>query len=259
MAERSHPRDVARTAIRTRHLTHHFQPIVHLGSAALLGFEALARFPEQTPPDRVWAAVRGTEDGLALGGVSVGRAVETGHSLPGRLFLNVSAHHLGHIGGPECPLLGAMQQHHLQPTDIILEVTEDDVCDVDGAVHDIARLRQAGIAFALDDAGAEHSDRQRLHWLQPEYVKLDRALVGRWRSGEQMSAQGWIERAHQIGAMVIAEGVEEADALDPLLRAGVDAVQGYATGRPQPVGVWEQALSADQVPWRQGHYRPIRP
>ncbi|CAA0360110.1 Uncharacterised protein [Klebsiella pneumoniae] len=45
-------------------------------------------------------------------------------------------------------------------------------------------------------------------------------------------AKGLISFAHEIGSLIVAEGVEEASELDALGQLGVDFAQGYYLARP---------------------------
>ena len=55
--------------------------------------------------------------------------------------------------------------------------------------------------------------------------------------------------AHEVGAVVVAEGIETDDELATVSRLGVDAVQGYLLGRPtEEPGTWSSWRPTTQVP-----------
>jgi EAL domain-containing protein (putative c-di-GMP-specific phosphodiesterase class I) len=91
---------------------------------------------------------------------------------------------------------------------------------------------------ALDDAGAGQSTRERLLLLQPAYLKIDRPVVLAWARGEPRELLYWVRWGRELGARVVAEGVEDAGLASALRLVGVTHVQGYAFGRPEPGDYW---------------------
>lgn len=123
----------------------------------------------------------------------------------------------------------------IPPSDLTLELTEDEWMDLESDVVDmIARIRLRGFRLAIDDFGTGHSSLLRLRRLPVNAIKIDRSFV------RQMGASaeaGTIVRtvvglAQNLGLGVIAEGVETAAALRSLLNWGCDAMQGYLLSRP---------------------------
>jgi EAL domain-containing protein (putative c-di-GMP-specific phosphodiesterase class I) len=89
-------------------------------------------------------------------------------------------------------------------------------------------LRSAGIMLAVDDAGTAYADVARIQMLRPQLVKLDRSLLAPTAANR---VQPLIAMAHQVGARVIAEGVENVYDLTRAHAMGVDAVQGFMVNR----------------------------
>ncbi|MBX6353738.1 MAG: EAL domain-containing protein [Thermoflavifilum sp.] len=97
-------------------------------------------------------------------------------------------------------------------------------------------LRSEGIRIALDDFGAPGGSITALVELQPDVVKVDRALVR--GIADSIKKQRLFE--HLMGFMdggtwLIAEGVESEDDCDALRRIGVPYSQGYLWSPPQPL------------------------
>ncbi|OXH82259.1 diguanylate phosphodiesterase, partial [Burkholderia multivorans] len=67
-----------------------------------------------------------------------------------------------------------------------------------------------------------------------DIVKLDRSLVERstWSPEDRRIMHHLVSMLHQAGAMVLAEGVESDDALQALMDADIDFVQGFQFGQP---------------------------
>lgn len=216
-----------RAALDEGDLTPVFQPIVNVGGDCL-GFEALTRFPNGCPPDAVWALAQALGVAVALDTVALTMAVRGAQSLPGTLFLNVSA---AHLSNPT-----TLEQFGL-PDHLVWEVTESGIMTAAG-FRGTRWLKDHGYRVAMDDAGAGYSTEDRLKQLRPDIVKLDICVVQRWGKGEGGPLRRWVAAARRIGAVVLAEGVEDPSWRVALAQEGVHAFQGYAFGKPAPAAVW---------------------
>jgi EAL domain-containing protein (putative c-di-GMP-specific phosphodiesterase class I) len=88
--------------------------------------------------------------------------------------------------------------------------------------------------LVVDDLGAGHSDMDRVLLLRPQLVKLDMSLV---RDVDQDPARqrevlSIVDRCHELGARVVAEGIQGIDELLVMRDLGVEFGQGYLLGRP---------------------------
>ncbi len=209
-----------------------FQPIFTM-TGRILGFEALTRFPNGCPPNLVWQAAAEQHLIDQLDKLALTLAVQTGKDLPGKLFLNISAEHLGQAE--------SLAQFGT-PDRIVWEVTETAVRTRAGRAG-VAWLKDKNYVLAMDDAGAGWSTRYRLQWLRPAIVKLDYSIVGAYCRHQNDVLIGWVQAAQQVGARVLAEGVEDRAWIDRLQRAGVEWVQGFALGAPEPVTTWRDNLA----------------
>ena len=211
-----------------------FQPIMRV-TGGRQGFEALSRFPNGITPDRVWAYAQKQGLAVALDRVALNTAITAGNRLAGPLFLNVCSAHF-------------REPHALRklaaPARVVWEVTESTALS-DDDVRGIEQLKRLGYRIAMDDAGAGHSTVDRLYRLQPDIVKLDRPIVKLWAAGARELLRYWIRCAHEVGALVIAEGVEDVTWVSGLANEGIAAVQGYALGKPAPVEHWVRQEAAE--------------
>lgn len=224
-----------------------FQPIVDAEGGRIVGAEALARFPhDPTVPVNRWfedAALAGL--GVELEVLALEEALADAHLLPfdGYLSVNVS---------PATLLTGRLpdliDESGWDPCRLVLEITEhvgvDDYQAVAGA---LAPLRRRGVRLAIDDAGSGYASFQHILRLSPDFIKLDRVLVGgidRERTTRALLA-AVATFAAEIGARVIAEGVETEDELRSCVSLGVGYAQGYLFARPAPAGpLWCSNLGA---------------
>lgn len=101
----------------------------------------------------------------------------------------------------------------------------------------VGRLRQAGVHVAIDDLGSGKGTLDSVLVLEPHKAKLDIRLV-RGISGDAWR-RGLVERlvtmCRALGVLLVAEGIENREDLDVLVRMGVGFGQGYLWGRPEPV------------------------
>lgn len=233
---------IIQRALSTQQMDHAFQPIWDV-AGTLLGFEALARF-DGAEPLEVFQRAKAMGVGIQLDRLSFRTALETGSVLPGLLFLNMDA---SHVGQPVRPFgtTGAAIAAFRRRSAVVMEVTESATDDVPLAAAGARRVQRLGVALALDDAGAGSSNFTRLRWLNPAYVKIDRAVIVEWASGQPKRLRQWVERSRRVGALVIAEGVEDLSWEADLEDEGVSYIQGWATGRPAPAEEWAERLLRD--------------
>jgi EAL domain-containing protein (putative c-di-GMP-specific phosphodiesterase class I) len=123
----------------------------------------------------------------------------------------------------------------LAPRRLAVEVLETSLIEHDEPALDaLARLRELGVRVVVDDFGAGYASLVRLQALQPDIVKIDRSLVAVQTDPTTATPllSGVAQLAHQMGAIVVAEGIETPTQLTAAIAAGCDAVQGYLLGRP---------------------------
>jgi PAS domain S-box-containing protein len=208
-----------------------FQPIVDLGTGAIVGHEALTRFDDGLAPEHVFAMAARCDHGIALEVATIKAALEAATRLPtgSSIHINVSP---GLILANE--ILGRLLAR--PGLEVVLEVTEHE------RVADYSKLRAAvrGLGtearIAVDDAGSGFASLRHILELRPEVVKLDRALVAGIDDdpARQALVAGMVHFADGIGALLIAEGIETEGELETLKRLGTRAGQGDLLGRPLP-------------------------
>ena len=107
----------------------------------------------------------------------------------------------------------------------------------EATLHSVAVVTDAGVTLALDDFGTGYSAITALHRLPIHTVKIDRSFVADVVHEPATAAlvQGLLQLGRGMGLQVIAEGIEDLDQADWLLRHGCAMAQGYAFGRPAPL------------------------
>jgi PAS domain S-box-containing protein len=228
-----------------------FQPIVELSSGSVVGYEALTRFHDQSDPAERFTAAREVGLGRVLEQATMQAALEEAAVLPDDawLALNVSADFALH--GTRLRRLTCGQTRPL-----VLEITEHepvaDPAAIRGAVIRLGdQLRT--LRIAVDDAGAGFNGLRFILDLAPDLIKLDRALITDIDKdpARQALVVGMRHFANQLGAQLVAEGVETEAALMTLNTLGVTYGQGHLLGRPQAATHWQHRATSPRE--RNGH------
>ncbi len=119
---------------------------------------------------------------------------------------------------------------------LVIEMTEQTEFDNDKLALIRDRLSGNNIPLAIDDYGTGYSNTSNLLRYNPDYVKIDRALITGINNKPKIEklVLGIIEYVHANGFFALAEGVETADELKTMIRLGVDLIQGYYISKPKP-------------------------
>lgn len=215
------------------------QPVARLTDRAVIGYEALVRFPpcqHFTTPDELFAAANSVHMDSHVDLACLRSALrEAPRIIDADLFVNVVIGTLFDERDGLHAFEAAVREARIDPAAIVLEFSErDPVPDLSRLQGIAARLRAHGYRIAVDDAGAGHASMQVIAELRPEFIKVDRSLVrtldaDRARRGLMVSLLSF---SNHIGARLIAEGIETDRELDALLSVGVEFGQGWLLGKP---------------------------
>lgn len=247
-----------------------YQPIVDLTTGCVTGLEALARWNH---PSR----------GLVMPGVFIPLAEQNGLILQlGRYVLQSACSQLRQWTGTDGVLsttslsvnLSTQQMrdpslvpyvrqliegYNLDASRLTLEVTESLLADdPDAMLERLIYLKELGVALAIDDFGTGYSSLSYLQRYPFDVLKIDRSFVSELNDPNS-EASGAVVRtivdlAHHLGAVTVAEGIEDADTSVVLARLGCQRGQGYYFGRPAGVDALPDVIkrleeAASQVPF----------
>lgn len=229
------------TILSERQIYTVFQPILDFKTGSILGWEALSRGPEKSSfhsPVVLFETAEQLGRLFALEKVcresairKVGQLVENK-----KLFLNI---HPKTMADPEFTpgnTLELMQEVGLTPENVVLEITEQhSVHEFELFYRTLDHYRNQGFRVAVDDAGAGYAGLSTIAELQPEYIKLDKALIDGIHKDPVKRAlvETTVTFADKIGSQIIAEGIESQAQAVCLKDIGVHCGQGYFIARPE--------------------------
>jgi len=229
--------------ILTRQAIHSvFQPIVHLESGEILGYEALARGPAGTPyewPEALFTFARQSRLSRQLDHQCKMAALEAARNRPEgkKLFINTLPTTLDDpdfLGEPAVELL---HQYGLTPTEVVWELTERHAIENYDAFRTIMQNYLAmGYQVALDDLGTGYSSIQTITHVRPSYLKVDISLVKDIHLNllKQELVSSLLILSRNINAQLVAEGIETGEELRAIRALGVTLGQGHLLGPPAP-------------------------
>jgi len=236
-----------RAAIEDEQLHLHLQPKLDLNTGTIVGAEALVRWTHPVrgvvPPAQF---VRVAEDtGLIkqLTDLMLHRGISTLRQIHDRgyhlgLSVNLSTHDL-----LDRRLADRVQQHlstnNVDASMLTLEITESSLLsDAPRARATIDELHEIGVALSIDDFGTGYSSLSYLRRLPVGELKIDQSFVANVLLDEQdeVIVRSTIDLGHNLGLVVVAEGVENNEVLERLQELGCDIAQGYCISRPLAPG-----------------------
>jgi diguanylate cyclase (GGDEF)-like protein len=232
-----------RSAIDNGDLHFNLQPKLDLTTGTVVGAEALVRWTHAVrgpvPPQQF---VRVAEDTglikqltdlmLERGVCTLKRIHQRGYHLG--LSVNLSTHDLLDTR------LATRVDDHLRANDVdpamlTLEITESSLLiDAPRARATINQLHDVGVHLSIDDFGTGYSSLSYLRRLPVGELKIDQSFVANVLLDEQdeVIVRSTIDLGHNLGLVVVAEGVENNEVLERLRFFGCDVAQGYCISRP---------------------------
>lgn len=135
-------------------------------------------------------------------------------------------------------LLQAIGESGLSPDSLCFEITESTaIRSLEHARRFIHAVQQAGCSVALDDFGAGYSSFGHLESLPFDVIKIDGRFIRNLAVNalNQAIVRAVIDIARVINASTVAEYVEDEITLNILTEMGIDYVQGFGVGEPEPL------------------------
>jgi len=217
-----------------------FQPIAHLQSGEILGYEGLIRAPADSPlhsPINLFKAAKSVDLLLQIEQLCSKVLLRefANNKLPGKLFLNLSPESLLLPVDHDNAVLNYVKHYGIQADHIVIELTESQPGYDYGLLSKaVAHYSNKGFQFAIDDLGEGFSSLRLWSELRPAFVKIDMHFIqGINLDNVKLQFVRSIQQiAESSGTTVIAEGIETETELLLIRDLGIGCGQGYHLGRP---------------------------
>jgi EAL domain-containing protein (putative c-di-GMP-specific phosphodiesterase class I) len=229
--------------LASQDLTIAYQPVVDLREGTVVGTEALARFPSGDRPPNLWFDdAHAVGMGAELEVLAIDTALRQLDALPLDTFVAINLSPSVIESGLLHEVLGRIDGRR-----VVIELTEHSrIEDYDGLIDQLDAFRLQGIRVAVDDAGAGYSGLRHILRLRPDLLKMDIELIRGINDdpARRALASALMLFAEEIGALVVAEGIETREELGTLQALGVRFGQGYHLARPGPLPLASAAIAA---------------
>jgi len=245
-------------AVRRAELEVFVQPQFDLGSGALAGGEALARWwnrrLQRYVPPGVFIPIAEnygfvSQIDLFVLATVLRQQNALDHSAKVVTWsTNVSPLTVGHEDLAQ-RMRQLMDEHGAPTAPIEIEVTESTILNEADAIGTVLRaVRAMGIEVAIDDFGAGQTSLSHLTRLPITRMKLDRSLIERIDKDEraEMIARSIVALAQELGLHVTAEGIERPSQAELLRRMGPMRVQGFFYAKPMPMAEFVESLRGER-------------
>ena len=234
-----------REALANDGLDVRYQPLLHVASGKIAGYEALVRWnhPERGPISPVEFVALAEETSLIVpvgeyvfdtACRAVQRFIESGAEPKPFIAVNVSARQLGHSGLIE-RIVARVDAAGLPRGSLKVEITESQALNYELVADLIDLCHRHGIKVALDDFGTGYSHLTHLHRLAFDTLKIDQAFTHSMLTDPRSMAivEAIVKMGKAIGADLVMEGIETPELLEALRWLECDYAQGYLIGKPQ--------------------------
>jgi len=250
--------ETLRRALAEDQILVHYQPIVDCADGRIVGVEALARIRAQDGSLVHPATFIGVAETSGLVTPMGARVLELSLSqlqawfsagIDVQLNVNVSPRQLARASfAPE--VFEQLMNRGLPPSSLCLEITEGAIVDATGpTLITLRRLRGYGVHVGIDDFGTGYSSLTTLKYVPADVLKVDRSFVDGLGDDPNDAAivGAVIQVAHDLGCVVVGEGVESELQAQALKEMGCDHMQGYRYGRPMDADQMTDILARGYV------------
>ena len=206
-----------------------FQPVFHLATGDVVGYEALSRFNDGSSTERRIADAVAAGAGMALEEVLFRAALKGAAELPTQPWLALKAS--PRLLVTEEDVRSLIEQ---QSRIVVVEVTEPSTSDLTPELRRLRSLLPDNARIALEHAHMGYKTLAALVELEPDFVKLDRSAVAGIADDKarRVQVRTLVELAAEHRSTVIAAGIESPSDRDALEVLNVDLGQGFLLGRP---------------------------
>jgi diguanylate cyclase (GGDEF)-like protein len=218
----------------------HYQPILNLSSGDILGWEALARCPKDSPfesPALLFDFAEEIGSLFALEEACRYAAIKGAGLLRSdqKLFINIHPKTMADPNFQPGKTLELLNRYGFCPINIVFEITERHPIKDFNAFHSaLDHYRSQGYMVAIDDVGAGYSGLWTIAETKPDFIKIDISLIRGIDTNpmKRTLLEAMLSFAEKIECRVIAEGIETDRELSSIMSMGVHYGQGFHICRP---------------------------
>jgi EAL domain-containing protein (putative c-di-GMP-specific phosphodiesterase class I) len=233
-------------ALKQDQLSLYFQPKVQFKTDELVGVEALLRWRHPihgmiSPAEFIPLAIKyQLIDTLTLWVID--KAILTlknwqNQQINLSISINLSAKSFENPAFAS-QILERLQQHKINPKNLIFEVTETEVInDIGAALCLLTKLRLAGFGLSIDDYGTGQSSVRQLTQIPFTELKMDRMLIDGIHGKDHLKVifESTQRMCHKLDIQIVAEGIEKIEEWNYLTQADCDLAQGFLICPPVTV------------------------
>ncbi|MGK0716153.1 putative bifunctional diguanylate cyclase/phosphodiesterase [Leucobacter sp. W1153] len=243
-----------RGALRAGEMSVRYQPQVNLKTGALHGIEALLRWDSPrlgpiTPEDFIPIAEESgiiVELGTWVLDTACAQLADWRERGLGRLkvSVNVSIHQFYHDDFL-VTLRRTLEKYAVDPTQLVLEITESIASNADLVVTQLIELKKIGVEVAIDDFGTGYSSLQYLKNYPIDYMKIDRTFLEEMETSQadRDLIATIITLAHNLGLQTVAEGAETEAHIEFLRAHESEFAQGFYFSGPLTAAQFERWIA----------------
>ena len=132
-------------------------------------------------------------------------------------------------------LISIVEKYGVSPSCIDFEITETASMSSKSVIFfNIRKLVNYGFKFSLDDFGKGYSNLMYVVEMPISTIKLSIDMIKEFftNSKAKMAVRAVMAMARSMGIKVVAEGIENKEAVETMVREGIDFVQGYYFAKP---------------------------
>lgn len=250
MTDRLATETLIRQAIADDGIEAWFQPVIESSTFAVVGAEALARIRTADGvihgPGEFIEVAEASGLIVALGRVMLRQALDWLHDRSGsqpdsQVAVNLAVLQLLDVDFVTF-VKRELADRDIAPNRLILEVTERALLDPESrAVSVLEELDALGVRLSIDDFGTGYASLSALRVMPADIIKVDRSFVRGMVENphDRAIVEAVIRISHDLGRVVVAEGVETIAQLEIVRELGAEYIQGYHFGRPVPASQFD--------------------
>ena len=236
------------SALKSKEISLHYQPIINLTNGTIAGFEALMRWehPEKgfISPAIFIPVIEETGLIVKASAWALDESLMALKRIEGRsgyndtLFMSVNFSSRDFASDDFVEgVYNTISKSDVKPPQVHLEITERLLMgQPDNAKDTLSMCQKAGMSISIDDFGTGYSSLSYLHYFPIDTLKIDRSFVKDMlnNDGSMALVKSIIGLSKSLNMKIIAEGVEHKEEAAMLRDLGCDMAQGYYFAKPMP-------------------------